>query len=133
MKYRDRVHFVVLYTIEPHPVGSASPYYGEERTKWSSFDKDGNPLGQPGIYQERRDMAAKAVEELGITLLVLVDEIDNPVWCTYGPSANIAYLIGTDGIVEAAMSFPHGAKAKEEPWRQTDQMEEAILKCLGGS
>jgi hypothetical protein len=105
-----------------------------EKTKWSSYDKAGNPLGQPGTYQERREMAVKAARELGITLPVLVDEIDNSVWCTYGPAANIAYLIGTDGTVKAVMAFPHGQKVKEDPSYRPNQMaEDAILKYLGGS
>ena len=31
--------------------------------------------------------------------LVLVDEIDNPVWCTYGPAPNAGYLIGSGGKI----------------------------------
>ena len=30
---------------------------------------------------------------------VLVDGIDNPLWCTYGRRPNLAYLIGMDGRI----------------------------------
>lgn len=32
-------------------------------------------------------------------ITVIVDRMDNPVWCTYGPAPNSAYLIDTDGTV----------------------------------
>ena len=43
--------------------------------------------------------------DLGISLPILVDEMDNPVWYTYGPLPNCAYLIGTDGEVLARESW----------------------------
>ena len=46
---------------------------------------------------------------------VLVDEMDNAVWLTYGPAPNIAYLIGTDGRIVAKQS-----------WYQPEQMEVVI-------
>jgi hypothetical protein len=39
--------------------------------------------------------------DLGVSLPVLVDEMDNRVWYTYGPLPNCAYLIDTDGEVLA--------------------------------
>lgn len=50
---------------------------------------------------------------------MLVDEIDNPLWCTYGPAPNIAYLIGTDGTVIA-----------KQGWYEPAKMETAILAYL---
>ncbi|MFC2022724.1 hypothetical protein ACFLTL_00985 [Chloroflexota bacterium] len=49
----------------------------------------------------------------------MVDEIDNPVWCTYGPAPNIAYLIGTNGTI-----------FKKQGWFQAGQMELAIADYL---
>lgn len=57
--------------------------------------------------------------EQGINVPVLVDEIDNPLWCTYGPAPNIAYLIGTDGTVIA-----------KQGWYDPAKMETAILAYL---
>jgi hypothetical protein len=58
-----------------------------------------------------RETAAAEV----ITVSVLVDEIDNPLWCTYGPAPNNAYLIGTDGTIIA-----------KQGWYQPEEMRSAI-------
>jgi len=59
------------------------------------------------------------IQEIGITVPVLIDEIDNPVWCTYGPAPNIAYLIDRDGII-----------VEKQGWYQPDLMEIVIDKYL---
>ena len=59
------------------------------------------------------------IQEIGITMPVLIDEIDNPVWCTYGPAPNIAYLIDRDGII-----------VEKQGWYQPDLMETVIDKYL---
>ena len=66
------------------------------------------------------ELARKTVDEEGISTPVLVDEIDNPVWCTYGPAPNIAYLIGTEGMIMA-----------KQGWYDPEQMESAISAYLG--
>jgi hypothetical protein len=50
---------------------------------------------------------------------LLIDGMDNAVWCTCGPASNIAYLIDTDGVIVAKQLnyFPL-------------EMEPAILKLL---
>ena len=120
-KYGDKVQFIIIYTIEAHPIGSASPYRGEEWTGPASTDKEGCALTQPTTYEERVAQATQMVQELGITVPILVDEMDNPVWCTYGPAPNIAYLIGTDGKV-----------VKKQGWYQSQAMEAAIERYLSG-
>jgi len=62
------------------------------------------------------------VQELGITVPVLVDEMDNLIWHTYGPAPNIAYLIGTDGKILV-----------KQGWYQPQQMEAAIEEYLEGA
>ena len=59
------------------------------------------------------------IQEIGITVPVLIDEIDNPVWCTYGPAPDIAYLIDRDGII-----------VEKQGWYQPDLMETVIDKYL---
>jgi len=41
---------------------------------------------------------------------VLVDEIDNPLYCSYGRRPNNAYLIGMDGRVVASQEWSDPAK-----------------------
>ncbi len=119
--YDGRVRFIIIYIIEAHPIGSACPYTGEEWTTSASRDKEGNPLTQPSTYQERVAQSTQMVRELGITIPVLIDEMDNPVWCTYGPAPNIAYLIDTDGKIVA-----------KQGWYKPELMKTAIEEYLDG-
>ena len=57
--------------------------------------------------------------------LVLVDdlipgELNNPVWCTYGPCPNCSYLIDQDGIIHTT-----------QIWFNAEGMEKAINDLLG--
>lgn len=60
-KYGNEVQFIIIYTIEAHPVGSACPYTGEEWISSASADKQGNPLSQPTTYDERVAQATQMV------------------------------------------------------------------------
>ena len=120
-KYGDRVHFVIIYIIEAHPIGSASPYRGGEWTGKASVDQEGFALRQPITYEERVAQATQMVQELGITVPILIDEMDNPVWCTYGPAPNSAYLIDIEGSI-----------VEKQGWYQPQLMEAAIETYLKG-
>ena len=118
-EYGDGVHFIIVYTIEAHPASSDSPYFGEENLDSYSTDSEGKPVYQPQAYQERVELARMAVNNEGMRMTVLVDEMDNPVWCTYGPAPNIAYLIGMDGKIFA-----------KQGWYDPGEMEAAIQSYL---
>ena len=118
-KYGDRIHFIIIYTVEAHPIGSPSPYSWSEWPGSASTDTEGNPRTQPTTYQERLALASEMIQEIEITMPVLIDEIDNPVWCSYGPAPNIAYLIDRDGII-----------VEKQGWYQPDLMETVIDKYL---
>ncbi len=120
-KYGDQIQFIIVYTIEAHPVGSPSPYIGEEWTGPASTDKEGCSLTQPTTYEGRVAQATQMIQELGITVPVLIDETENPVWCTYGPAPNIAYLIDTEGRI-----------VEKQGWYQPQPMEQAIINYLDG-
>ena len=85
------MHFLTIYSIEAHPISGRPSKY--------SHDAQGNPIDQPITYEERVELAAKTIEEADIQIPVLVDEIDNPLWCSYGRLPNNAYFIGQDGQV----------------------------------
>ena len=99
------VQFIIIYVVEAHPVGSACPYTGEVWTTTASTNAAGEPLTQPSTYQERVAQSTQMARELSITIPVLIDEMDNPLWCTYGPAPDIAYLIGTDGRIVAKQGW----------------------------
>ena len=85
-----------------------------------SYDEEGNPIEQPMLYEERVDMALKFIEDAEVVMPVLVDEIDNPLWCTYGRRPNMAYVIGTDGQI-----------LLRQEWNDPSEMEAEILEYLG--
>ncbi len=104
-KYRDNINFLVVYTIEAYPIGSACPYTGEETQVFSSKDLYGFAITQPKNYKERVFQAKEYMRQLGYTMPLVVDDIDNAIWCTYGPASNIAYLIDTDGTILAKQPY----------------------------
>jgi hypothetical protein len=125
-KYKDVINFIMIDTIEAYPVGSACPYdpKGEQLMVESSFTVPGEagmPIQQPKTYEARVKQAINFETTLGITIPMLVDEMDNTVWCTYGPASNIAYLIDTDGTIII-----------KQPYYAPDEMENEIVKYLQG-
>ena len=113
---------IIIYVIEAHPMGDPSPYSGREWTEGYSRDRDGNPVGQPDTYAERVDLARQTAADEKITVRLLVDGMDNAVWCTYGPAPNIAYLIDRDGTI-----------VTRQAWYVPSAMADAVAGLLGGS
>lgn len=114
--YGDDVHFVVIYTIEAHPLTDPSPYRG---SVWENSTTEN--YRQPMTYADR--VIPAVALNLGSDQLLLIDALDdanaNPVWCTYGPAPNAAYLIDTDGTITAAQT-----------WFDAPSMEDAITELL---
>ena len=98
--YADIVHFVHIYVIEPHPQSpDVSPYSGLVREASYSTKP------QPRTYDERVANAEDMVRLIEGNQLLLIDDLgqgnkSNPLWCTYGPAPNSAYLIRQDGNLE---------------------------------
>jgi len=111
-KYGDQVHFIIIHVRESHAVDTGRP-------SLYTYDEEGNPIYESQTYDERLEVARKTVAAEGITVPVLVDEMDNPLWCTYGPAPNIAYLIATDGTI-----------VEKQGWYQPQEMEVAIIEYL---
>jgi len=61
------------------------------------------------------------VEQLGVSVPVLIDEMDNPIWCTYDPAPNIVYFIGKDGMI-----------IEKQGWYEPELMKEEIHDYLFG-
>lgn len=118
-KYGDQIYFFTLYVVESHPVGSDSPYTGKESLDSYSYDTLDNPVCQPKTYEERVALASLLIEDSNTTSIVLMDEIDNPIWKIYGRAPNIAYLIDTDCKI-----------FKAQRWYNAESMEAAIQHIL---
>lgn len=118
--FSDRVHFVHVYVVEPHPQApDPAPHSGVVVE-----DPVYSRVRQPRTYEERRSNAAQVRPLILGNQIQLVDALDpsgwiNPVWCTYGASPNAAYLIGRDGIIRLAST-----------WTKTTAVEAAIRVLL---
>jgi len=103
--YADKVHFLHIYVVEAHPESpDPSPYNGNV---WEAAYSD---VGQAYTYDHRVANAQAMSSDVDSSQTVLIDDLDNdghtnPVWCTYGPCPNCAYLIGQDGIIEASQTW----------------------------
>ncbi len=119
--YGDAVHFVHAYVLEAHPAApDNSPYRGEV---WEQETSDrGQALTPERRLSDARDMAKKVSGRQ----LMLVDAVApdgaNPVWCTYGPCPNCAYLIDQDGTIVTV-----------QKWLDVEGMAEAIEGLLARS
>jgi hypothetical protein len=107
--YDQQVHFVQVYVIEPHPQDpDPSPYRG---TVWEA---EYSSKRQPMTYADRVQNARDALPSIQGNQLLLVDELtpgqnDNPLWCTYGPCPNCAFLIRQDGILDTVQTWANAA------------------------
>jgi hypothetical protein len=111
--YADRVHFVHVYVIEPHPLRpDLSPYKGQvwETPPYST-------LGNPTTFAGRVLNAAAVLPSIVGNQLQLIDDLspglNNPAWCTYGTCPNCAFLIRQDGVIDTVQTWvePSGIKA----------------------
>lgn len=111
--FSDRVHFVHVYVVEPHPKApDPAPHTGVV-----AEDPVYSLVRQPTTYEERLANAAMTRPLIVGNQIQLVDALDphaliNPVWCTYGTSPDPAYLIGRDGIIRHASTWTGVAKAE---------------------
>ncbi|MCK6550797.1 hypothetical protein L6R52_33475, partial [Myxococcota bacterium] len=113
-KFRGKAHFVTVYVIEPHPTfPDASPFRGRP------FKLHFSDASQPRSYAERRAHGAATQSKIAPERRVLVDDLDNPVWCTYGPAPNAAFIIRQDGVIEAA-----------HPWLHVESLEGSLEALL---
>lgn len=97
-RYGSRAKFIVLYTVEAHPVGSPSPYTGRE---WVTEEnrRQGILVRQPGTFEERARLATECQAALRLEMPFLVDGMDNAAWEKYGSAPNACYLISSKGRV----------------------------------
>ena len=116
--YSNRVHFVILYTLEAHPKGDLSPYRGVEWVTPAN-ERDGILMPQPKTTDERAQRAQACASAMKLTVPVVVDKMDNAVWKAYGGAPNSAYLVGRNGKI-----------IEQEGWFDPARMRAAIERAL---
>ncbi len=99
-KYDDDLTIVMVYTIEPHPFDTVSPYSttNEIWTERKNIE-EGIHVKQQRTYKERKKASKEWQDEYGIKPLMLVDNPNNEFWQTFGQASNMAYLINLDSTV----------------------------------
>jgi hypothetical protein len=110
-KYADKVQFFIVYTSEAHAADSDRPA--------------GKDVEQPVTTEERRDVAQKFLDEMGLEIPALLDNIDNKASKDYASLPDRIYLVGKDGkIAYAGDKGPRGFSP--------DELADAIEDELGG-
>ena len=89
-RYRDRAHFVVVYTRESHPVDGWQ--FEENRSQ-------GIAVAQPRDLPRRSTVARTCRERLGLAMPVVVDSMDDRVGSLYSGPPSRAYLIDREGKI----------------------------------
>lgn len=97
-RWGDRLAVVVLYTLEAHPTGDASPYTGLE---WIPVEnvQDGFQFRQPTTQMERMIVAREYQDRFVRGSTLVVDTMDNVNWRTLGLGPNMAVLVDETGTV----------------------------------
>ncbi len=120
-EFRDRVHFLLVYTVEAHPVDSKSPYdEGEWDVWWNRLT--GVRVRQPSDLESRRAQAEDSNQRLGYQARIIVDEMDDAVWRSYGAASSPAFVIDTDGRVAA-----------RQVWVEPKEIRRVLRRLLGES
>ncbi len=111
--YRDRIHLGVVHGPQAHPATDPSPYRGDA---WPlKFSR----VNLARTWDERAAQGREVADRAQLN--VWVDEMDTPFGCTYGTVPNGAFLIRTDGKVEAV-----------HDWFDPPTMRGSLDALLGG-
>jgi cytochrome oxidase Cu insertion factor (SCO1/SenC/PrrC family) len=119
-EYKDRVHFLLVYTLEAHPKGSKNPYVDKE---WVSMINrlTRNVMDQPRDMEARLQRAKESKQQLNIKYPMAVDGMENQVWKDYGRAPSTAFVIDQ-----------HGNIALRQPWINPKEIKEILDKLLNG-
>lgn len=98
--FAERVHFLLVYTVEAHPIGSKSPYAeGEWDPWWNRLT--GVRVRQPPDQDSRREQARVSHERIQYRARMIVDTMDDVVWRRYGAASSPAFVIDREGNIAA--------------------------------
>ena len=113
-RYREAVAFFVVYVQEAHPT---------DGWQVDSNVDEGVLYRQHQNYEERESVASSCRVDLGLSIPVLVEEMDNAIDEAYGAAPERLYVIGADGQV----AYQGGAGPH---FFDLDEWEHAIEVCM---
>jgi hypothetical protein len=99
-QFGDDLNIYIVYTVEAHPDGVISPYYGFENVGSANIN-EGVLYPQPTTYGERLDIVEDMLDAYQIDVPVYIDGPCNEWWQNFGPAPNNATLISPEGQVLA--------------------------------
>lgn len=117
-EYGDRVTFLLVYTVEAHPVGAPSPYADREWRTWINRVSRVK-IPQPSRYEDRRRQAETSKAALGLGQRLLVDSMENAVWNAYGSASSPAFVIDLDGRI-----------ASQQVWIDPQEIRQVLDRLL---
>ena len=97
-QYGDELNIFIIYTVEAHPSGDISPYFGFENVGNQNIQQ-GILYSQPDTYGERKSIVEDMLIAMTIDVPVLIDGVCNEWWAHFGPAPNNAYLVNPNGTV----------------------------------
>jgi hypothetical protein len=100
-QYKDKAAFLLIYTLEAHPKGSASPYSNAEWVPERN-EQDSVLYPQTANLQERRQRARELMTTQREKMPIAMDSMSNDTWKAYGARPNSAFVISGDGRIIAA-------------------------------
>jgi hypothetical protein len=102
--YAGQLQVYLIYGPEAHPIADPSPYSG---TVWTTSENYSENVlyEQPDTYGERLEIIDSLLAHYTIVPEILVDGPCNNWWSFFGPAPNNAYLIDTNGIVQAKQGW----------------------------
>jgi Iodothyronine deiodinase len=109
---------VILYTTEAHPSAGAS-LYSRGNKQPEKNQREGIAREQPRNLLERDKLADEFKERLGLSLPIMLDNMENHAWASFGGGPNMAILIDRGGIVRA-----------RQGWFDDDELRDSIKEAL---
>lgn len=103
-KLKGQLDVLIVYVLEAHPKGSASPYRGYEDVT-DENRRDRIFCQQPRTLDERLKLARQFKDKLHVKVPVVVDAMDNAVWHQLGGGPNMGVLIDDHRIVVARQGW----------------------------
>jgi hypothetical protein len=96
--FGDKINIYIIYTYEAHPSVGEIPFMDSPLA--DSFNHASGILyPQPETYGQRKAIAFDMLKNMQINVPILFDGPCNQWISHFGPSPNIAYLIGTNGEI----------------------------------
>ncbi len=104
-RYRERVHFLVVYIREAHP---------EDGWIIPENRRSGLAVPDPKTDEERLTVASSCALNLHMRMPIVIDRVDNAVASVYGGWPDRLYLVRQDGrIAFQGGEGPFGFKPEE--------------------